>query len=98
MTTEAIEPRTIEALRSVVSELAHAVRTSTIAPERRMWSAEDCASYLGYSVSHFRQRIAPDPSFPAPAQVGTGPAGLRWKAVEVTEWVESRRVRKGSRR
>ena len=51
------------------------------------WNAETCAKYLGFSISRFRQVIAPLPSFPKSFKLAGGHP--RWMAGDVIEWVRS---------
>ncbi len=67
-------------------------------PAEFKWiDAEAAAEMLGYSVSHFRQRIACRPDFPLARAVG--PVGdPRWNAGQVNAWMLSQPVRNLGRR
>ena len=76
----------------IVAAIERLERTivSAIPADKRLWTADSCAQYLGYSRSHFLQKIACRPDFPRPHQVGDGDKGRRWKAADVIEWVDGR--------
>ena len=76
-------------LLAAVDRLADAVLTA-VPVDKRLWSAEACAQYLGYTRAHFLQRIACLPDFPHCHRIGQGDKGRRWKASDVIEWAESR--------
>lgn len=74
-------------LLDAVDRLTAAVLTG-VPVDKRLWTSDACSQYLGYSRSHFLQKIAPRPDFPRPHQVGDGDKGRRWKAADVIEWVD----------
>ena len=76
-------------LLAAIDRLSAAV-LSGIPAHKRLWTADGCAQYLGYSKSHFLQKIACRPDFPRPHQVGDGDKGRRWKASDVIDWVDGR--------
>jgi predicted DNA-binding transcriptional regulator AlpA len=49
--------------------------------EYRIWTAKQCAEYLGYTLSYFRNQVRYQDGFPEQLS-----CGLRWKATEVVEW------------
>lgn len=79
----------IAPLLEAIDRLADAVLTG-VPVDKRLWTAEACAQYLGYSRSHFLQHIACRPDFPRSRHVGKGDGGRRWKAAEVIEWADGR--------
>jgi len=86
MTTDTLAP-----LLQAIERLTDAVLTG-VPMDKRLWNAEACAQYLGYSRSHFLQHIACRPDFPRARFVGTGEGGRRWKAAEVMRWADARRA------
>lgn len=60
-----------------------------------LWSAETCAAYMGgISRRQFLERVACQPSFPRPFELGRK---LRcWYPEEVREWVYRNRVKKAA--
>jgi predicted DNA-binding transcriptional regulator AlpA len=66
-------------------------------PELRWVSADAVAEMLGYSVSHFRQRIACRPDFPLARTLGQS-GDPRWNVGQVNAWMLSQPVRDFSRR
>lgn len=54
--------------------------------DRVIWSAEQCAEYLGQEKASFLKRTQWRPGFPARLEKHKQP---RWKAIEVTEWALS---------
>ena len=65
-----------------MTDLADAVR-ALASP----WlDSEAAAAHLRISVRQFRERVAVQPGFPAPRQIGK--VGLRWKRSEIDAWVD----------
>jgi predicted DNA-binding transcriptional regulator AlpA len=46
-----------------------------------LWTADQCAKYLGFSRVYFMNNISKRTTFPDPS-----PVGLRWVRSEVTAW------------
>lgn len=80
------------------SELVEAISAAIIRAcgpaASRLWSSEDIAAYIGFSVKHTRDRIVTLPGFPACILIGDSQQG-RWKADDVRRWVEQASRRKG---
>ena len=55
-----------------------------------LWNSNDVAGYLGFSVSHFTQRIENQAGFPKPVRV-CGNRGKRWFPEEIRLWLLQRR-------
>lgn len=55
-----------------------------IPAEYRIWSAQDCATYLGQSYSHFIKRTQYVEGFPKRCPI---PGRPRWAARDVMAWV-----------
>lgn len=51
--------------------------------DRVIWSAQDCADYLGQSYSQFTKRTQYLPGFPGRCPI---PGQPRWRAQAVTAW------------
>jgi hypothetical protein len=56
---------------------------SEIPFSRVIWSAQQCAAYLGQEYATFIKRTQYLPGFPARCQI---PGHPRWPAMAVTEW------------
>lgn len=57
---------------------------------RVIWTAKQCADYIGVSERHFVDKVSKAFDFPAPIKLPTdrGKRGhARWYAVEVQDWV-----------
>ncbi len=55
----------------------------TVPFDRQIWSAQDCADYLGQKYSTFIKRTQYLEGFPARCQI---PGQPRWPAKKVTDW------------
>ena len=63
-------------------------------PEKIIWSAEQCAEYLGISRRHFVDRVSKIWGFPTAIRLptDTGSRGHdRWYAIDVQNWVEQQK-------
>lgn len=63
------------------------------APERIIWTAKQCAEYLGISERHYVDRLSKTYGFPTPIKLPSesGRGHSRWYANEVQVWVVSHR-------
>ncbi|WP_039917614.1 helix-turn-helix transcriptional regulator [Cellvibrio mixtus] len=60
------------------------------AQARVIWTAKQCADYIGVSERHFVDKVSKAFDFPAPIKLPSdrGKRGhARWYAVEVQDWV-----------
>ena len=69
-------------------------QTINIVPfDKQVWDAQQCADYLGCSTAHFQNRITKIPTFPSGHTISEGEKPtLRWKAIDVFNWVNSRKL------
>ncbi len=51
------------------------------------WTTDHCAAYMGCSVKHFREEIAPQVGFPQALRLFNS-RRLYWKAANVRAWFE----------
>lgn len=92
---DALDPRTNELVDAVVERLLERLSSRPpIDPRDAVWDAKCCATYLGVSYTHFRNRVAPCPSFPKPFRLPSSAAGdgigaRRWIAGDVIKWARS---------
>lgn len=59
-------------------------------PDKVIWTADQCADYLGISRRHFVDRVSKQWRFPAAIKLptDTGSRGHdRWHAVDIQAWV-----------
>lgn len=57
----------------------------TVAPDNVLWTTDDIAAYLQFSVPHVRDRIVHLPGFPKPLRIG---GARRWAPADIKEWAE----------
>lgn len=51
--------------------------------DRQLWTAQECADYLGHSYSQFMKRTQHSAGFPKRLEL---PGQPRWRAVSVSDW------------
>lgn len=74
-------------------KLADAIARKMVAappPDKVIWTADQCAEYLGISRRHFVDRVSKAWEFPAAIKLPTdnGSRGHdRWYAAEIQKWV-----------
>lgn len=70
-------------------EVANHLR-ETFKDDNRLWSAKDCADYLGVKYRNFTERIALTKGFPRCIRLPTGASrgNKRWKAIEVKNYID----------
>jgi predicted DNA-binding transcriptional regulator AlpA len=80
-------------LLEAINRLADAILTG-VPVDKRLWNSESCAQYLSITREHFLAHIACRPDFPHALHIGAGVSGKgrRWKAQDVIEWAESKRL------
>lgn len=75
---------------------AIALRLQTLPPRSKViWTAKQCAEYIGVGERHFADRLSKAFDFPAPIKLPTdrGRRGhARWYAVEVQNWIEKFKI------
>lgn len=56
-----------------------------------MWTADNCATYLGVGKRHFAERMCKHPTFPPAIQFPSDELRpvLKWKAEDVKNWAYS---------
>jgi predicted DNA-binding transcriptional regulator AlpA len=80
------------------SELAKAIALELRAlpsQDKIIWTAKQCAEYLGVSERHFVDRLSKSFGFPTPIKLpsDTGARGhSRWYEVELTAWVRKQKI------
>jgi predicted DNA-binding transcriptional regulator AlpA len=79
-----------ERLAEAIAVRLHALPAQT----KIIWTAKQCADYIGVSERHFVDRLSKAFDFPAPIKLPTdrGRRGhARWYAVEVQDWVSKQK-------
>lgn len=77
----------------LIERLIHAIESRSIPLEAEIWDADTVAGYLRVSRRTVLEHFSPRPDFPAGIRLpGRGKSDLvRWKAIEVMGWAESKR-------
>lgn len=76
-------------------KLADAIARKMVAappPDKVIWTADQCAEYLGVCRRHFVNRVSKLWGFPAAIKIPTetGSRGYdRWYAIDVQQWVST---------
>lgn len=63
-------------------------------PDKVIWTAEQCAEYLGISRRHYVDKVSKSWGFPAAIKLptDTGSRGHdRWYAIDVQDWVSKQK-------
>ncbi|QEY15505.1 hypothetical protein D0C16_05665 [Cellvibrio sp. KY-GH-1] len=57
--------------------------------DKIIWTAKQCAEYLGVSERHYVDRLSKSHNFPAPIKLpsDSGRGHARWYAIDIQEWV-----------
>lgn len=75
-------------LNQIAEELAKRI-DRYIPRDKKLWDAQDCASYLQVTKHHFSERLSNHHDFPQPIRLPS-PTGKnphrRWYASEVIQW------------
>lgn len=71
-------------MSETIDELAAKIAARLTVPvDQQVWTAEQCAQYLGFGLRQFRERISHRHGFPTPQALGSL---TRWRASEIVAW------------
>lgn len=86
--------KNLESIAKKLDNLIILLSKPKVADNQELWSDAQCAAYLGYSESNFRQRIACDPTFPKRIVLNEGgkQETKRWIKKEVITWALAKQL------
>lgn len=95
-----MQPQELEMIEKLSRAISNDLCGMSVPLDKRPWSAEQCADYLGMTTKTFQNSIAPLPIFPRAIRTltATGRGHPRWIAQEVIDWWLSHREETESKR